>query len=49
MFAIHDVEVMKELSFADEVLYKTGNLYARESYIYFFSDPPHLMKTTRNV
>lgn len=28
--------------------YKTKNLFARDRYIYFISDPPHLMKTVRN-
>lgn len=31
-----------------EVCYHTKNLYARNRYIYFFSDAPHLIKTTRN-
>ena len=29
-------------------VYRTINLYARERYIWFFADAPHLMKTTRN-
>ncbi len=33
----------------DQVLHKVKNLYTREKReIFFFSDPPHLMKTTRN-
>ncbi len=32
-----------------ELVYKTLNVYAPEKrWIYFISDPPHLMKTTRN-
>ena len=29
-------------------VYRTINLYARERYVWFFADAPHLMKTTRN-
>ena len=29
-------------------MYRTINLYAPHRYIYFFADPPHLIKTTRN-
>ena len=33
----------------EEICYKTLNPYATEDrFIYFFSDVPHLMKTTRN-
>ena len=35
-------------SVTDEVIYRTINLYARERFIYFFADAPHLIKTTRN-
>ena len=31
-----------------DVCYCTKNLYAPHRYIYFFSDAPHLIKTTRN-
>jgi len=31
-----------------DVCYRTINLYAPHRYIYFFSDAPHLVKTTRN-
>ena len=31
-----------------EVCYRTINLYAPHRFIYFFSDAPHLLKTTRN-
>ncbi len=33
-----------------DIIYKTLNFYAddHERYIYFFADPPHLMKTARN-
>lgn len=31
-----------------DVCYRTINLHARHRYIYFFSDVPHLVKTTRN-
>ena len=30
------------------VVHRTINLYARDRYIYFFADAPHLMETTRN-
>ena len=32
----------------DDLCYRTINLYAPHQYIYFFSDAPHLVKTTRN-
>ena len=32
----------------DSLVYHTINLYAPGQYIWFFADPPHLMKTTRN-
>lgn len=32
----------------DDLCYRTINLYAPQRYIYFFSDAPHLVKTTRN-
>lgn len=32
----------------DDICYRTINLYAPHRYIYFFSDVPHLVKTTRN-
>ena len=32
----------------DDFCYRTINLYAPHRYIYFFSDVPHLVKTTRN-
>ncbi|XP_022793325.1 uncharacterized protein LOC111332285 [Stylophora pistillata] len=31
-----------------DVCYRTINLYATHRFIYFFSDAPHLVKTTRN-
>jgi len=31
-----------------DVCYRTINLYAPHRYIYFFSDAPHLLKTTQN-
>ena len=31
-----------------DVVYKTINLFAPSSFIYFFADVPHLMKTARN-
>ena len=31
-----------------EVCYRTINFYAPHRFIYFFSDAPHLIKTTRN-
>ena len=34
---------------AEEVLHKVVNPYAEDNrYLYFFSDPPHLLKTIRN-
>ena len=30
------------------ITYRTKNIYAPHRYIYFFSDPPHLIKTARN-
>ena len=33
----------------DKIIYKVRNCYACDHrYLFFFSDPPHLMKTTRN-
>ena len=33
----------------DDIVYKTLNPYADDGrYVYFFADPPHLMKTVRN-
>ena len=32
----------------DDICYRTINLYAPHRYIYFFSDVPHLVKTTKN-
>ena len=31
------------------VVYKTPNIYRSGKFIYFFSDVPHLIKTTRNA
>lgn len=31
-----------------DVVYRTINIFCRQRYIYFFSDPPHLVKTVRN-
>jgi len=33
---------------ASSMVYKVPNKYVDDRSIYFFSDPPHLMKTTRN-
>ncbi|XP_015776465.1 PREDICTED: uncharacterized protein LOC107354492 [Acropora digitifera] len=33
---------------AKDVCFRTINIYAPKRYIYFFSDAPHLVKTTRN-
>ena len=30
------------------VVYRTSNLYSPGRYIWFFADPPHLMKTIMN-
>ena len=32
----------------EDVCYRTVNLYAPHRFVYFFSDAPHLVKTTRN-
>lgn len=38
-----------ETNNTDDVVYKTLNVFAdEERYIYFISDPPHLLKTARN-
>ena len=34
---------------ANGVVYKTPNIYRPGNYIYFISDVPHLLKTTRNA
>ena len=31
------------------VVYKTPNIYRLGNFVYFFSDVPHLLKTTRNA
>ena len=31
-----------------DVVYRTINLFCGKRYIYFFNDPPHLLKTVRN-
>ena len=46
LFNMHDWGVPEDNQ--DLIVYKTINLYARDRYIYFVSDPPHLMKTIRN-
>lgn len=34
---------------SDVLLYKVRNIYSEDDrFIYFFSDPPHLIKTTQN-
>ena len=33
----------------DNIVYKVPNLFRPGSYIYFISDVPHLMKTSRNA
>eukprot|EP00794_Sanderia_malayensis_P014501 gene14501-16008_t len=33
---------------SSDVVHHSVNLYAPDRFIWFFSDPPHLMKTTRN-
>lgn len=42
LYSLHDS--------GDQVTYRTVNVFARDEqrYIYFFSDPPHLVKTARN-
>ncbi len=42
-FKMHSVPVSIE-----DVEYKTVNCYSSDRFIYFFADPPHLMKTARN-
>ena len=36
------------LGSAEDVVYKTINWYSSDRFIYFFADPPHLIKTARN-
>ena len=44
-FGMHeDLDGKGDISY----VHRTINLYAKERYIYFFSDPPHLLKTARN-
>lgn len=39
----------KEKDKSDNILYKVDNIYAKDNRkIFFFSDIPHLLKTTRN-
>lgn len=38
----------RESEMKNRVVYKTINRFCRERYIYFMSDVPHLIKTTRN-
>ena len=45
-FSLH-VGMVGEKSSAD-VVYRTVNLFSPSRFIYFFSDVPHLLKTTRN-
>ena len=41
---------MHNSSQSTELVYKTLNVYAAEKrWVYFISDPPHFMKTTRTV
>ena len=42
--------VHEQMSNTDDsnVVYCTVNLYSPGRYIWFFADPPHFMKTTRN-
>ena len=41
MFSMHGAK--------DEFVYKTINIFSKDmQYVYFFSDPPHLVKTIRN-
>ncbi len=44
-YRMHDLLDGKETG---EVVHRTINLFASDRYIWFFSDAPHLMKTTRN-
>ena len=40
----------KRLKYMKEgVVYKTPNIYRPGNFVYFFSDVPHLLKTTRNA
>ena len=43
-------QMYEEMKNTDDgsLVYHTINLYAPGQYIWFFADPPHLMKTTRN-
>ena len=45
-YRIHSM--LTQGTITDEVIYRTINLYARERFIWFFADAPHLIKTTRN-
>ena len=45
-YELHAALVGKE--FSADVVHRTINLFAPARYIYFFSDAPHLLKTSRN-
>ena len=36
------------LGSAEDVVYKTINWYSSDRFVYFFADPPHLIKTAQN-
>ena len=40
--------MVRESEMKHRVVYKTVNRFYREKFIYFMSDVPHLIKTTRN-
>lgn len=44
----HRLWKLHSLSDKSDLLYKVPNIFAPEQYLYFFCDPPHLLKTTRN-
>ena len=47
-FRIHKDSSESGNNVANGVVYKTTNIYAPERKVYFMSDIPHLIKTTRN-
>ena len=46
-FKMHDKT--SNLDSSSTVTYRSINCYARDRYLYFFADAPHLMKTLRNA
>lgn len=49
LFSMHSrMTSENDLNPSIEVTYRTRNLFSPDRYIYFISDPPHLIKTARN-